>query len=82
MRVADVIVSLLPAKLQPYAKAIAALLLGASAVAATIAGLPTWVPIVLALLNAPVVYAVENVPAESAEAEAEADEEYVPEHAA
>lgn len=79
MRVIDTFVTLLPPALRPYGKAIAALILGAGVVAASAAGAPSWVPIVIAVLNAPVVYAVENV---EAPVEEPLEEEYVPEHAA
>lgn len=59
-KVADLIVSLLPAKARPYAKSVMALILSVGAVVATLAGAPAWVPLVLVVLNAPVVYGVPN----------------------
>lgn len=86
MRVIDTFTELLPAKLQPYAKAIAALILGCLTVAAGLAGAPTWVPLLLAVLQAPAVFLVENREATTEEPVADTelveDEEYVPAHAA
>jgi Mg2+/citrate symporter len=91
MKIADLLVSLLPAKLQPYGKAIAALVLSGLALAATMAGAPAYIGIILMVLNAPVVYGVPNIePAPEGEPEPEdgytevelvVDEEYVPAHA-
>lgn len=68
-KIADLIVSLIPAVARPYAKAVMALILSVGAVVATLAGAPAWVPLVLLVLNAPVVYGVEN-------------QDYEPDHAA
>jgi ABC-type sugar transport system substrate-binding protein len=90
MKIADLLVSLLPAKLRPYGKAVAALVLSGLALAATAAGAPAYVGIILMVLNAPVVYGMPNeTEAEAApdedgytEVELEVDEDYAPAHAA
>jgi hypothetical protein len=55
------LVSTLPAKWQPYAKTYAAALVTGLAVVASFTPLPDWLAVVLAVLTAPVVFAVPNL---------------------
>lgn len=61
MKVLDGIVSTLPAKAQPYAKTYAAILVAAVTTASALLDLPTWVTVALAIVNAPLVFAVPNL---------------------
>ena len=55
------LVSLLPASVQPYAKTVAASILSALTVVASLTPLPEWLTIVIAVLSAPVIFAVPNL---------------------
>jgi hypothetical protein len=56
------LVSLLPASAQPYAKTIVAAILSALGVlSSTLDEVPGWVPIVVALLSAPAIFAFPNL---------------------
>lgn len=56
------LVSLLPSSTQPYAKTLTAALVSILTVlATTLEAAPAWLPIVLAILSAPAVYAVPNL---------------------
>lgn len=56
------LVSLLPVSAQPYAKTLTAALVSALTVLTTVLDdAPSWLPIVLAVLTAPVVFAVPNL---------------------
>ncbi|MER7070983.1 hypothetical protein [Terrabacter sp. NPDC000476] len=57
----DAIVSTLPAKAQPYAKTYAAVLLTALTVIAAAVDAPKWLTILVAVLTAPLVFAVPNL---------------------
>lgn len=55
------IVSTLPAKWQPYAKAYAAAIVSALTAIAALTPLPEWLTIVVAVLSAPLVFATPNL---------------------
>src|SRR5690349_5398138 len=55
------LVSTLPAKWQPYAKTYTAALLSALVTVSALVDLPEWLTVVLAVLTAPLVFAVPNL---------------------
>jgi hypothetical protein len=55
------LVSTLPAKWQPYAKTYAAAIVTALTVVASLTPLPDWLTVVVAVLSAPLVFAVPNL---------------------
>jgi len=57
----DTLVGTLPAKVQPYAKTYAAVIVSGLTVASALLDLPAWVTIALAIANAPVVFAIPNL---------------------
>lgn len=57
----DYFVRLLPAKWQPYGKAIAVGLIATLSVAVGVAGAPAWVAVALNVLSTPVVFGTPNI---------------------
>ena len=55
------LVSVLPASWQPYAKTIAATILSALTTVSALVDVPEWVTVVIAVLSAPVIFAVPNL---------------------
>ena len=72
--VENFIVKVLPTRLHASAKAVVGLAVAILLVVSLTAGAPAWVPIALAVANAPLVWATPNV--------RHAEDEYAPEHAA
>ena len=55
------LVSVLPASWQPYAKTIAAAILSTLTTVSALVDVPQWVTVVIAVLSAPVIFAVPNL---------------------
>lgn len=77
----NVINQLVPARYRGAAKAIYALVVSVLTAVSVLAGAPAWVPVVLLVLNAPLVYLAPNAEVETEDSELVEDEEYEARHA-